>query len=124
MRRRPRISHLSKKSATELPRAAKHVTRTDAAEAPRKRSSLDPRRLLVPSVGPRPKPDPPPSSVRGEKPRMKRKRSGEQVGRNRRTDEDVRKRDQSSDGTKADRTGENHDADNEEAATFRRFNQI
>lgn len=80
VRRRPRISHLSKKTATELPRAAKHVTRTDAAGAPRKRSSLDPRRLFVPSVGLRPKPDPPPSSARGEKPRMKRKRSGE-VGR-------------------------------------------
>lgn len=81
VKRRPRISHLSKKTASELPRAAKHVTRTEAAEATQKRSSLDPRRLFGSSEGPRPESGHRPSSVRGDRPRMKRKRSREQVGK-------------------------------------------
>lgn len=80
VKRRPRISHLSRKTASELPRAAKHVTRTDATEATQKRNSLEPRRLFGSLEGPRPKNDRPPSSVRGDRPRMKRKRSSRQVG--------------------------------------------
>lgn len=81
VRRRPRISHLSKKTATDLPRVAKHVTRTEAMEATQQRGSLDPRRLFSPVEEPRPKSDQPPSSVRGKRPKTKRKRSGEQVGK-------------------------------------------
>ncbi|XP_056915497.1 RNA polymerase II elongation factor ELL-like [Takifugu flavidus] len=97
VRRGPRISHLSKKTATDLPRVAKHVTRTEAMEATQQRGSLDPRRLFSPLEGPRPKSDQPPSSVRGKRPKTKRKRSSEQGDR--RTDEDGRKRDQCSDRT-------------------------
>lgn len=81
VKRRPRISHLSKKTASELPRVAKHVRRTDVAEATQKRSSLDPRRLFGSLEGPQPKSDHRPSPLRGERPRMKRKRSSEQVGK-------------------------------------------
>lgn len=142
VRRRPRISHLSKKTATDLPRVAKHVTRTEAMEA-----TLDPRRLFSPLEGPRPKSDQPPSPVRGKRP--KRKRNSEQVGKvpsfthfrcdvcvtwglsclkgDRRTDEDGRKRDQCSDRTNgaasADCTGQNHDVINEETATSQHFTQ-
>uniref|UniRef100_H3DIJ6 OCEL domain-containing protein n=2 Tax=Tetraodon nigroviridis TaxID=99883 RepID=H3DIJ6_TETNG len=63
VKRRPRISHLSKKTASERPGAARHLTRTNAAE---KRSSLDPRRLFGSPE------EPPPKSTR--------KRSSEQVG--------------------------------------------
>lgn len=80
VKRRPRISHLSKITASELPRAAKHVTRTGAAEVTQKRSWLDPRRLFGSLEGPPPKSDHRPSG-RGERPRTKRKRSSEQVGK-------------------------------------------
>lgn len=78
VKRRPRISHLSKKAVSELPRVAKHMKRTDATEATQKTSLLDPRRLFGSLEGPRPKSDGPPPSR--EKPRMKRKRS-DQVGK-------------------------------------------
>ncbi|CAG10343.1 unnamed protein product [Tetraodon nigroviridis] len=92
VKRRPRISHLSKKTASERPGAARHLTRTNAAE---KRSSLDPRRLFGSPE------EPPPKSTR--------KRSSEQEDG--RTGEDARKGDQGSESTAlgdaADRTDPN-----------------
>lgn len=82
VKRRPRISHLTKNAASELPGAAEQPARSAAAEAAQKRSSLDPRRLFGSPERPPPKSDHRPSSARGERPRTKRKRkrSSEQVG--------------------------------------------
>lgn len=81
VRRRPRISHLSKKTATDLPRLAKHVARTEATKATRNISSLDPRRLFSSLEGPQPKSDHPPSSVKNKRPKLKRKRSSKKVAK-------------------------------------------